>query len=1179
MSEPVRSKGRILIATTAPREAADLADLLVPEGYRVSTLEAAASLRETAHRERIDLICLPLGAGDLDSLELLQELSRDKALQHLPTLLILDSEVPQDLVPLFAAGATDLIRKPFVKEEVVARVDTHLALLETRRQLTEVTAQVQQEMALRLQAEAAVYEAEQSGQSLVDTLSEIIYAADEAGTLTYVSSAVERFLGYDPSEVVGRHLSDFVHAQDLNRLRDDLRHMLEGHPAAGQYRLVTKTGEVRWVRTSSQPISAGDRIFGFQGVLSDITEQRRAAQQIEQQNTFLTSVLESLTHPFYVINADNYTIEIANTAARRGGRAGTATCYSLTHNRSRPCDTSEHPCPLERIRATKQPVTVQHLHYSVTGELRHVEVHGYPLFDDQGNVSRVIEYALDVTERQQAEEALRQREKEYRQLLETLQEGIWVIDQDSVTTFVNPRMAEMLGYSVDEMLGKHLFSFMDERGVEITKRNLDRRRQGIREQHDFEFLRKDGSRMYALMETSPIFDDAGDYAGGIAGIQDITGRRRIEEALRKSEALLRETQQMASVGGWELDLEASELFWTEEVYRIHQVPPGYQPSLETALAFYHPEDRPMLEAAIQGAISGGQPWDLELRFITAEGNALWVRAIGKAERRDGRAVRLSGTFQDVTERKRGELALRESEARWRLVTENSPDHVILLDTNLNIQFVNYTSPGLTVSQLIGTPLHTYVQAEKQTEIKHILQHVLETGEPASYETEYEAPDAETIYYESRVVRRLLDEKVVGLAVNARDITAHKRAERALREATEAAQRAQVAEQARRKEAEQRRRVAESLTGALAALNSNKPLDQVLDYIAAEARDRLNNQAVAVYQVDSARDSLILHSAQGQMADEMLAPLFPEVGGALSQTVNSRQPVRIDASPADWSTGYTTHSFQALLATPIIVKDEVYGGLLLGRSQARAFTEEEVSLATAFADQIALAVQNARLREQVEQAAAAAERNRLARDLHDSVTQALFSASLVAEVLPQVWRRDPEEALEGVAELRILTRGALAEMRTLLLELRPAALVESRLDDLLRQLTEAIASRTHLSIASTFEPIPALPSEVHITFYRVAQEALNNVVKHANARQVTLELRASPTLNTTEPENWRGQIVLHIKDDGCGFDPNKTAPGQLGLAIMHERAESVGALLSLQSQPGHNTQITLVWNRT
>ena len=155
------------------------------------------------------------------------------------------------------------------------------------------------------------------------------------------------------------------------------------------------------------------------------------------------------------------------------------------------------------------------------------------LKEERSLINAVAERLGKITERKRVEEALRESEKKHRQLLETLHEGVWVIDKDACTTFVNPRMAEMLGHTVDEMQGKHLFSFMDESGVEIAKRNLERRIRGIKEQHEFEFLRKDGTRVYTLLETSPITDHDGNYIGAIAGVQDITERKRAEEALRQ----------------------------------------------------------------------------------------------------------------------------------------------------------------------------------------------------------------------------------------------------------------------------------------------------------------------------------------------------------------------------------------------------------------------------------------------------------------------------------------------------------------------------------------------------------------------------------------------------------------------------------------------------------------------
>ena len=195
----------------------------------------------------------------------------------------------------------------------------------------------------------------------------------------------------------------------------------------------------------------------------------------------------------------------------------------------------------------------------------------------------------------------------------------------------------------------------------------------------------------------------------------------------------------------------------------------------------------------------------------------------------------------------------------------------------------------------------------------------------------------------------------------------------------------------------------------------------------------------------------------------------------------------------------------------------------------------------------------------------AERTRLARDLHDAVTQTLFSASLIAEVLPELWESDFEEARSTTEELRQLTRGALAEMRTLLLELRPSALTQSRFDDLLKQLCEALIGRTRLPINLHIEGEGKLQPEVQVALYRIAQESLNNAAKYARASHVDVNLQFSSTGAT-----------LEICDDGAGFDINKLKPSSLGLRIMRERAEAIGAGLKINSTIGQGTQISVSW---
>ena len=219
-----------------------------------------------------------------------------------------------------------------------------------------------------------------------------------------------------------------------------------------------------------------------------------------------------------------------------------------------------------------------------------------------------------------------------------------------------------------------------------------------------------------------------------------------------------------------------------------------------------------------------------------------------------------------------------------------------------------------------------------------------------------------------------------------------------------------------------------------------------------------------------------------------------------------QDGRIAPALVDWLEQYRVES--AALA-PLVIKGQVVGTLVLIKGGGKGgFDQADLDLLVSFADQAAIAIENARLYEEAQQVAASQERSRLARDLHDAVTQTLFSASLIAEALPALWESDPAEGRQLLGDLRQLTRGALAEMRSLLLELRPAALIEANLGDLLRQLAESVSGRSGIPVAVSLEgcPVPDLPDDVHVALYRIAQEALNNVVKHAQAKRVEVALR-------------------------------------------------------------------------
>jgi len=298
---------------------------------------------------------------------------------------------------------------------------------------------------------------------------------------------------------------------------------------------------------------------------------------------------------------------------------------------------------------------------------------------------------------------------------------------------------------------------------------------------------------------------------------------------------------------------------------------------------------------------------------------------------------------------------------------------------------------------------------------------------------------------------------------------------------------------------------------------------------------------------------------------------------LARLFNGHKPIRIadvwsDHPQAQFLRALLNDGAAALLEgmqswmwVPLAVKSRVIGGLGVAHEQRNHFTPHHADLALSVANQAAITLINAELYGHAQTLAVLEERQRLAHNLHDAINQSLFSAGLIAEVLPRLWERDQAEARRSLEDLRRLTRGAMAEMRALLAELRPSTLTDAELGDLLRLLGNAFTGRTNIPARVAVVGQGVLPAEVQVAIYRVCQEALNNVAKHAAASIVEIHLNHEDTA-----------IELNIRDDGQGFDPAQTTSGHYGLSMMQERAEAVGAHLSITSQPGHGTELTIRW---
>ncbi len=369
--------------------------------------------------------------------------------------------------------------------------------------------------------------------------------------------------------------------------------------------------------------------------------------------------------------------------------------------------------------------------------------------------------------------------------------------------------------------------------------------------------------------------------------------------------------------------------------------------------------------------------------------------------------------------------------------------------------------------------------------------------------------------------------------------------------------------------EQKLRELESVYQADAELHRHLDLDGVLGSLVGVSVDILKADKSSIMVWDEEEGALKVRAARGFSQETMARMTFHPGEGAVSRVISERQPVLVEDTHADDRVArYVTdpEGIRAFIHIPIEIGDHFFGVFNLNYLEPRQFPEDEVRLFTSLAQRAALAIENARLYDRSQELAVAEERGRLARDLHDAVTQTLFSASIIAEVIPRIWERDQGEGRRRLEDLRQLTRGALAEMRTLLLELRPATLTEMNLSDLLSQLSEALTSRVGVEVDYHAEGSCPLPQDVRVAIYRIAQEAFNNVAKHAEATEVAVKLVCDQDAGMT----------LSVRDNGKGFTVDSVGANRLGLDIMKERADEIGADLEVRSQPGKGTEVRLHW---
>ncbi len=632
---------------------------------------------------------------------------------------------------------------------------------------------------------------------------------------------------------------------------------------------------------------------------------------------------------------------------------------------------------------------------------------------------------------------------------------------------------------------------------------------------------------------------------------------------------------------------------------------GYQPADligNQTIAYeqlMHPDDRASVWEDVQLALKEKRPFQLAYRITTAAGEEKWVWEKGRGVfSANGELLALEGFITDITERvlNRQELEKRVEARTHELTTLFDVQQAITsrLDPDAVMQLIADEARRLTSSQraivflLEGDVFRIVADTDKESAETLLGYRIPAEGSLAQLAIQTQKPvyvadvrNDPHVKFDPRrrnlveqtgaqslmAVPLISDSHPLGVIsiLNKVSGTFGSTDERVLMMLASSA--VIGLENARLYWQEQsRQRQLQTLLDVSAAASSSLDLDEMLN----TTLDRL------VGLVGAARASVML---LGDDSNELeLRATYPDraiPAQELAHLTQAGLEVIAGNKPLYEPPETEQPDTQPAALLPLRARGQALGILAIIGQQSSTFNNRQLALFKSIAAQLGVAVDNTRLYEQAEKTAVAAERSRLARDLHDAVTQTLFSASLIAEVLPDLWEVDQIEGRQLLKELRQLSRGALAEMRTLLLERRPAALVEANMSDLLHQLAEAVTGRTGIPVTVTVNGKYTLPPDVHIALYHIAQEALNNVAKHARAGQSAVSLRCVPA---NIAKTGQEQVELSISDDGRGFDRTSVTPDRLGLGIMRERAEAIGATLKIESRPGHGTQVQAVWKK-
>jgi PAS domain S-box-containing protein len=803
------------------------------------------------------------------------------------------------------------------------------------------------------------------------------------------------------------------------------------------------------------------------------------------------------------------------------------------------------------------------------GSYRWIVARGVALREPSGKPYRMAGSHADVTRRKEAEEAHRLSDARFRALVDQSPFAIQRYSPDGKHIQINKAALSLWNIDQNDVDINETFQILEDEQLRASGLTPYVERMFAGEVTEIPAFYYDssfsptleGHERWIRMVGFPVRDEEGNILEIVIIMEDVTSQKTAEQDLRKSEARFRALFEQSPYAIQRHYPDGRVLHYNQPAFDIWGITEahleGYNILQDEQLAKMGL--MPYIERGFAGEITTVPPiwYDPSATTSLPAGPVRWVSSmLFPVKDEAGKILEVVVLLDDITEQKMAQDALREKEEQYRSIFEATSDGILISDPEGRVVEANPAfcrMQGYSYDELIGIKSIEFLHPDYHEKFRHSTDLMSEHGQVQAQVVNVRR-DGSTFPVEVHASTFTYKGQRYNLAV-IRDITEQQQAYQLLEERVE-----------------ERTRELTTLLEVSHNVASTLELKPLLGLILGQLRKMVDYMGAAVYTLDGEEPELLDYA--GPLTQERYKDLPRQMKqvGVFVEAIRTHEPVIIadvwgDSPLArnvqgvfgdDLRVGYV--HLRSWMGIPLMVKERVVGLISFTHSEPNYFTPRHARLALAIGNQAAVAIENARYYEQAQGIAALEERQRLARELHDSVSQAIFSISLHASTASTLLTRNPDKVAEPIDHIRSLAQAAMAEMRALIFELRPESLENEGLVAALTKQVAATRVRHYLDVSAQLCAEPDLPLDVKEAIYRIAQESLHNIVKHARASRIDISLNCED-----------GFVTLELQDNGVGFDTSGQFPGHLGLHSMRERATRFGGTFTIESSRGHGTR--------